>query len=92
MSYKSRESKVKYGIDWELEEQAMEILMNDRKSRNVTKHSEKQDWFSYGQMYRRKSREIITTSGVPEKGIVSGMFKRAYNPNMRKSTRNDEMS
>lgn len=84
--------RVKNGIDWELDEEATRLLMNDRKDRNVTRHSEKRDWLSPGQMYRRKSREINPTGGVPEKRIVNGLFKRAYNPNTRKTVKRDETS
>lgn len=73
----------KQGVDEELDELATEILQEDRRRRGVTKHSEMKDWLSPGQIYRRQSREILPTSGVPDKSYVSGLFHRVYNPNTR---------
>lgn len=82
--------RVKSGIDWEIEEQANEILARGRDG--VTKHSQKKDYLSPSQLLRRRQREVQTEQGYPEKSLYQGMFRRAYNPliGQKKNARSDE--
>lgn len=74
--------KVIVGIHHSLEEQANQILAESR--RGITNHSEKQDYLSEEQLQMRLSREVYNENGVPDKSIVSGLYRRTYNPNMGK--------
>ena len=71
---------LKSGIDATLEEEADRLLAEDRRARGVTRHSDMQDYFSEGQLYRRTSREVITSAGVPDASLYCGIFKRTYCP------------
>lgn len=73
------------GTDWELEEEADRLLNESR--RGVTKHSEKKDFFSPGQMQWRKSREVYVTSGIPDESLFLGLARRAYAPGREKGPR-----
>jgi hypothetical protein len=66
------------GIDYELEKQANELLRRGRAG--VTKLSEKKDYFTEEQLATRYSHEVYNVNGVPDPHIVSGLFRRAYNP------------
>lgn len=68
----------KSGIDWRLEEEANEILRESRK--DVTKLSEKKYWLTEEQLNLRQSREVYNQFGVPDASLVSGLYRRAYNP------------
>jgi hypothetical protein len=69
---------VRCGVDWDLEEQADRILADSR--RGVTKLSEKKDILTNEQLNLRRSREVYNHVGTPEPHIVSGLYRRAYNP------------
>jgi hypothetical protein len=71
------------GEDLELEAVADAILAKSR--RGITKHSELRDYLSKSQLDMRYSREVYPESGHPEEGIISGIYKRAYNPLSRGS-------
>ncbi len=73
--------RTKRGVSWNEENEANRILAEGRKG--VTKHSLKKDYLSPSQIERRKSREVYPVQGFPEKAIVSGLFKRTYNPRKR---------
>lgn len=71
------------GYDPILEEQANEILAQDRRSQGRSKR-DRVDYLTDGQMYRRRRREIYNKNGYPESHLYNGLFKRAYNPSMNK--------
>lgn len=70
------------GINHQLEEEANRWLAEARKG--VTNHSDKQDYLSEEQLAMRLGREVYNENGVPDKSIISGLYRRAYNPNMGK--------
>lgn len=70
---------VKVGPDWELENQATEILMQDRRTTTPT-DTEKNLWLTDDQMRTRWNHEVYTWLGYPMPSIRSGLFRRAYNP------------
>lgn len=74
--------KLYTGINPAHEEVANELLLGARKG--VTNHSEKQDWLSEEQLLMRYGREVYNENGFPDKSIVSGFYRRVYNPNMGK--------
>lgn len=71
---------LKTGIDFTLEEAANMILAEGRKG--VTKLSDKKDYLTEEQLVLRQQREVYNSNGVPDKGIVCGLYRRTYNPNM----------
>lgn len=76
---------LKFGVDFELEEEADRILSEGR--RGVTKHSEMKDYLSPSQLERRRAREITNKNGFPEAGLFQGLAKRAYAPGRDKGPR-----
>lgn len=70
--------RVACGVDYKLEQQANDLLKESR--RGVTALSEKKDFFSDEQLAQRRSREVYNTNGVPDSHIMSGLYKRAFNP------------
>lgn len=70
--------KIFCGVNPALEEQANLLLAETR--RGVTNHSEKQDFLLEDQLAMRLSREVYNENGVPDKSIISGLYKRVYNP------------
>ncbi len=66
------------GPNFALEEEANRLLSESR--RGVTKLSDKTDFLTDEQLALRHSREVYNQNGTPDKGIVSGLYKRAYNP------------
>ena len=66
------------GIDFALERQANDILREGR--RGITALSQKKDYFTEEQMALRQGREVYNVNGVPDIHIMSGLYKRAYNP------------
>lgn len=69
------------GTDWEKEAMADFILAKGR--RGVVKHSELRDYLSVSQYNLRLSREVYTKKGSPDKSIMQGIYRRAYNPHTR---------
>jgi hypothetical protein len=70
------------GVDFSLEEIANQILADGRKG--ITKLSDKKDYFTEEQLVLRQQREVYNSNGFPDKGIVCGLYRRTYNPNMGK--------
>jgi hypothetical protein len=66
-----------YGVWKAVEEEADELLRLSVEG--ITKYSEKDDYLSPWKLNMRQEREVLTSSGFPEKHIRSGMFKRAAN-------------
>jgi len=66
------------GVNFTLEEQANAILREGR--RGITALSQKKDYFTEEQLALRRDREVYNVNGVPDCHIMSGLYKRAYNP------------
>lgn len=66
------------GPNFALEEEANRLLADDR--RGVTKLSDKKDILTEEQLLLRKSKEVYNQNGVPDRSLMSGIFKREYNP------------
>ena len=60
-----------------LEEDAEKLLAADRRK---SENKDKTDYFSREQMILRRNREVYSTNGVPDASLISGLYKRAYNP------------
>lgn len=66
------------GTNYALESQANELLRQGREG--VTKLSEKKDYLTEEQLALRWDKEVSNGHGFPEAHLVSGLFKRSYNP------------
>lgn len=66
------------GTNYELEAIANEWLRKSREG--VTKLSEKKDYLTEEQLTLRQNREIPNGHGHPEAHIISGYYKRSFNP------------
>lgn len=80
------------GTNYELEAIANEWLRKSREG--VTRLSDKKDYLTEEQLTLRQSREIPNGHGFPEAHIVSGLYRRSYNPLAGKRpsrTRHDDM-
>jgi hypothetical protein len=66
------------GENLALEKEAAEWLAKSR--RGVTALSEKRDWLSHDQLQLRYQREIMNHTGICDESLMSGMFRREYNP------------
>jgi hypothetical protein len=71
--------RLKSGDDYKLEEEAAAWLAKSREG--VTALSEKRDYLTYDQLQLRAQREILNQNGVPDESLMSGLFRRAFNPN-----------
>jgi hypothetical protein len=57
-----------------IEEEAGKILARDRRQFGVG------DYLSEEQMTLRLRKEVYSTNGMPDSSLVSGLYKRCYNP------------
>ena len=71
------------GENWLLEDVANHLLAVAR--RGITRHRDLRDYLSTSQLDLRRGREVYTTNGTPDEAIVSGLYRRAYNPLSRGS-------
>lgn len=62
------------GTNYALEEQADTWLTEARES------ASKSDWLSHDQLALRQSREIPNHLGVADESLMSGIYRRAFNP------------
>lgn len=69
---------LKTGTHYSLEEQADRLLAQGREG--VTALSDKRDYLTSDQLALRASKEILNSQGFPDAALVSGLFRRAYNP------------
>lgn len=69
---------LKSGEDFSVEEEANRLLAHSREG--VTALSEKRDWLSGDQLQLRRSREVFNRNGVADEELISGLFRRVYNP------------
>lgn len=66
------------GTNYDLEKEANEWLRKGREG--VTKLSDKKDYLTDEQLSLRWKREIPNGHGFPEAYLVSGLYRRSYNP------------
>lgn len=69
---------LKSGVDYSTEERADKLLANSRHG--VTALSEKRDWLSRDQLALVASKEVLNVNGFSDESLMSGLFRRAYNP------------
>lgn len=74
------------GIAWDLEEEADRILADYRRKHPILSQEEYLV-LSKGQMDRRSQKEILNKQSFPEAHLYSGLYRRAYNPNIGKRPR-----
>lgn len=74
------------GTDWDLEEEADRILADYRREHPIISEEEYLV-LSKGQMDRRAQKEILNKQSFPEAHLYSGLYRRAYNPNIGKRPR-----
>jgi hypothetical protein len=46
----------------------------------VTRLEDKKDYLSTEQLQLRYAREVYNSNGFPDPHVVSGLYRRAYNP------------
>lgn len=61
-----------------IEEDAERILAASRRGKNGPVVID--EWLSREQYILRKNKEVYSASGVPDASLISGLYKRAYNP------------
>lgn len=69
--------RLRYGVHRPLEDEADRLIAQSLKT--VTRHSDKSDILTPWKADDRKSREVYTSSGVPDRALRQGMFHRAWN-------------
>lgn len=69
---------LKSGVDYSLEEEADRWLAKSREG--VTALSEKRDYLTRDQLALRASREVLNQNGFSDEALMSGMFRRCFNP------------
>jgi hypothetical protein len=69
---------LKSGTDYAVEENADKLLAATRKG--VTALREKRDWLSRDQLQLVASKEVLNANGFSDEALMSGLFRRAYNP------------
>ena len=62
----------------QIEEDSHRLLAEQR--RGVTSMAEKTDYLSCEQYGLRRSKEVYNERGVPDASLMSGLYRRAYNP------------
>lgn len=62
----------------EIEQDAERVLADGR--RGMTKMADKTDYLSREQMMLRQSKEVYSEKGSPDAHLMSGMYRRSYNP------------
>jgi hypothetical protein len=73
------ELSLRSGEDYSLEEQAALLLAKGRQG--VTALSDKRDYLTKDQLKLRAEREVLNHTGVSDESLMSGLFRRAFNPN-----------
>jgi hypothetical protein len=61
----------------QIEEDAERMLAKGRRQED---DADKTEYLSREQYILRKNREVYSTTGVPDSSLISGLYKRAYNP------------
>ncbi len=73
-----RHLRLRSGEDHACEELAAALLAKSREG--VTALSEKRDFLTSDQLKLREQKEILNSTGTCDESLVSGLFRRAYNP------------
>ena len=71
--------KLRSGDDLAAEEQANEMLVSSRRAEG--KFADRREWLTTEQIMLRQHKEVYNQNGFPDISLVSGMYRRAYNPN-----------
>jgi len=79
---------VKNGADWDLEEQAEELLLRDMEIRGESET----DFLTNRQLASLAYKEVYTSTGVPDENLFQGRVFRAYNPLMGKRPSRQNMA
>ena len=74
-----RPMRLRSGEDLLVEEQANEILVNNRRQEG--KNADRREWLTAEQILLRQHKEVYNQNGFPDASLVSGIYKRAHNPN-----------
>ena len=61
----------------QIEEDAERLLARGRRQEEDV---DKTEYLSREQYILRKNREVYSTNGVPDSSLISGIYKRTYNP------------
>lgn len=69
---------LKSGVDYSKESDADKLLAKSREG--VTALKDKRDWFTFDQMRLRTQKEVLNANGISDESLMSGLFKRTYNP------------
>lgn len=70
--------RLKSGEDHSLEEQAAALLAKSREG--VTALRDKHDFLTHDQLQNRYNKEVFTSTSFADESLMSGLFRRAYNP------------
>ena len=70
--------RLRSGKDESVEEEADRLLAQSREG--VTALSEKRDFLTRDQLMLRASREVLNRNGFSDSSLMSGLFRRTYNP------------
>lgn len=63
----------------QLEEDTERLLAADRRN---SSSSDKTDYLSREQLILRQKKEVYNSTGIPDASLISGLYKRAYNPEL----------
>jgi hypothetical protein len=74
----SRVLPLRSGDKNSIEEDAERLLAASRRGKNGPVVTD--EWLSREQYILRKNKEVYSASGVPDASLISGLYKRAYNP------------
>jgi hypothetical protein len=61
----------------QIEEDAEKLLA---KGRRDDESKDKTDYLSREQLILRRNREVYSANGIPDGALISGLYKRTYNP------------
>jgi hypothetical protein len=75
----ARVLRLKNGEDHVIEEEAAAWLARGREG--VTRLEDKRDYLTRDQLQLRAQREILNSTGFCDESLMSGLFRRTYNPN-----------
>lgn len=69
---------LKSGVDYSKESDADKLLAKSREG--VTALRDKRDFLTFDQLRLRTQKEVLNANGFSDESLMSGLFKRAYNP------------
>lgn len=70
--------RLRSGENHACEEEAARLLAISREG--VTALSEKRDFLTRDQLRVRAQREVLNSNGFSDESLMSGLFRREYNP------------